>query len=89
MALVRPEDAEDELTEEMREAARAELAAREEAQRHIEEIKQALADLGVHPSVRSRQDDTEEIQRLRNELRMWRAREREEIPPAHATSRRG
>lgn len=88
VALVRAEDADDPLSESMREAARAELAAREEAERNIEEIKVELAGLGAAPDVRKRKADPPEVTRLRDLLRMWRARERVEIHPATATSRR-
>lgn len=88
VALVRSEDAEDDLTQQMRDAARRELAAREEAQRHIEELERELSRLGAAPDVRERKDDSDRVRRLRNELRMWRSRLRVEIHPAHGRSRR-
>jgi len=88
VCLVRPEDADDQLSQAMREAARAELEARAEAQRHIEEIKAELARVGAAQDVRARKGDSPYITGLRNDLRMWRARERVEIHPASATSRR-
>jgi hypothetical protein len=88
VALVRAEDAQDELTGEMRRRADEELAARAEAQRHIDELKAELTRLGAAPDVRIRKSDTAEIRRLRNELRMWRARLRVEIHPSHGRSKR-
>jgi hypothetical protein len=88
VALVRSEDADDRLSQAMRGAAQAELAIREEAQRQIEEIKRELAGLGAAQDVRKRKGDSAEVTRLRDNLRMWRARERAEIHPASATSRR-
>lgn len=81
-------EAEDELTQQMREAANAELEARASAQSHIDKISARLAKLGYKPDVRIRKDDPPKVVRLRNELRTWRARLREEIHPAHARSRR-
>jgi len=89
VALVRAQDAQDELTQEMRRRADEELAARAEAQRHIDELETELTRLGAAPDVRLRLSDTAEIRRLRNELRMWRARLRVEIHPSHGRSRRG
>jgi len=76
-------------TEQMREAARAELEARAGAQAHVDEIKRRLADMGQQQDIRVRQDDTDEVKRLREQLRMWKERVRVEIHPAHATSKRG
>ena len=89
VCLVRPEDADDALSQAMRDAARGELDARSEAQRHIQEIKEALSRLGEVPDVRIRKGDSRQVQNLRINLRMWRNRERVEIHPAHATSGRG
>lgn len=78
----------DGLTAELRGSAKAELSARANAQTNIDRLKQELADLGQYPNVRIRKDDTEKMKKLRNELRIWRARLREEIWPSHARSRR-
>jgi len=86
--LIRAEDVGDDLTREMEEAAQAELAARAEAQGQVDEIKRKLADLGAMPDVRVRAADTDEVKRLREELRMWKARVRMEIHPAGARSGR-
>jgi len=86
-ALVPADRAEDELTVQMREAARAELRARAETAERIREVQQRLAELGAAPDARARADDTAEVTRLRRELK--RLRVRPEIHPAHATSRRG
>ena len=87
-ALVLREDIADDLTVQMREAALAELGAREAAQWQIDVVKSELAKLGARPDVRIRKDDTEQIKKLRNKLRMWKVRQRQEIHPAHARSRR-
>jgi|GEM_PF-1499636 len=78
----------DELTGQMTAASRAELAAREHAQSHIDELKAKLAELGEYQDVRIRKDDSDEVKKLRNDLRMWRARLREDIWPSHARSGR-
>ncbi len=85
---MRKEDKGDPLTRQMRDAARAELNARATAQAHIDDLKKQLADLGQTPDIRIRKDDTQEIKNLRTQLRNWKAKERVEIHPAHARSRR-
>lgn len=75
-------------TERMESRAKEELDKRAEAQTHIDELKQELADLGMHQDVRHRKDDTDEVKKLRDDLRYWRVVARIEIHPAHATSRR-
>ena len=87
VALVPADQAEDELTAQMREAARAELRARAETAERIREVQQRLAELGAAPDAKARADDTAEVTQLRQELK--RLRLRPEIHPAHATSRRG
>lgn len=77
----------DQLSQAMREASAAELAARAEDERRIDEIQTQLASLGVVPNARVLNSDTDEIRALRRELRA--ARERPEIHPASALSRRG
>ena len=88
VALVRRQDTDDELSQEMRDAANAELKARAEAQSHIDDLKKQLADLGKAPDVRIRKDDTQQVKALRNKLREWKVRQRQEIHPAHARSGR-
>jgi hypothetical protein len=88
VVLVRNQDVDDRTTRLMQEAALNERRAREAAQSRIEDLKKQLADLGAAPDVRIRQDDTAQIKNLRNKLRRWRAKEREEIHPASATSGR-
>jgi len=75
-------------TERMEYRAKVELEARAEAQTHIDELKKRLAELGARPDVRHRKDDTDEVKKLRDDLRFWRISARMEIHPAHATSRR-
>ena len=88
VALVHQDDTEDDVTEQMRAAGKAELDAREAAMRHERELEKRLADLGAQPDIRQRKGDSEQVQKLRNELRMWRERERVEIHPAHSSSGR-
>jgi hypothetical protein len=78
----------DDLTAQMRDAAKAELDARASAQVQIDRLKEELADLGEYQDVRIRKDDSDQVKRIRNELRMWRARLRPPIWPSHARSRR-
>jgi hypothetical protein len=85
--LVARSEANDELSQAMRQAGRAEREARAEDQRKIEALQQQLRDLGVAPNARILKDDTAEIKRVRRELKA--ARQRPEIHPASALSRRG
>lgn len=84
--LVRAEDANDELSQQMRKAAKAEIRAREEEQSRIDKVKRQLADEGVAIDIRARKADTEKVKNLRLKLRQLKAQV--EIHPAHARSRR-
>jgi len=89
IALVHRDDMEDDLTGQMREAAGKELAARREAQEQQARLEQQLAELGAQPDIRRRKGDSAKVSRLREELREWRERERVEIHPSNARSKRG
>jgi len=87
-ALVRAEDADDELTREMRQAAGAEIVARERATLRVLELQGRLAAAGAAPDARARAGDSARVRRLRGQLREARGQVRVEIHPASATSRR-
>jgi hypothetical protein len=89
VAPIHRDEVNDSTTVKMREAAQAELKARADVAAQEERLEKRLAALGERPDIRVRKDDSDAVRGLRNELRMWRARARVEIHPAHATSRRG
>lgn len=89
VALVRQDDTEDGVTRAMRDASDAELQARGAAKAQQERLERELAELGAKPDVRIRRADSDAVRKLRDELRMWRERERVEIHPAYSASRRG
>lgn len=87
LALVQREDADDPLSEDMRQAAGAELRAREEDAERVRDIQAELARLGAEPDARARKGDSAEVTALRRRLKE--ARRPVEIHPSHATSGRG
>jgi len=88
VALVHRDQLEDELTQKMEKASKRELAFREEARQAQRELEAELKRLDAQPDVRIRKNDSKKVKEIRQRLREWRERERQEIHPAHATSMR-
>ncbi|NLD42347.1 MAG: hypothetical protein GX657_02515 [Chloroflexi bacterium] len=85
VALVQADEADDPLSQDMREAARLELAAREEQAAEVRALQERLVRLGAEPDARTRKDDSREVTALRRALLA--AKRPREVHPSSATSR--
>jgi hypothetical protein len=73
----------------MTQAAKKELAFRQQMSERIAETKQQLIDLGVSPSIQITKQDSEQVVNLRLKLRKLQQQAQSEPHPVSATSSRG